>query len=150
MKNIFKIVGLFTILISLTSCKTEREKKVEALSNSYAKFVDSVASITIEDASTNWNEIENYFNKKLKDVNIEADLLETDYSYDAKINAATAKYENFKKLLIEKKAIIDKENEFEKPEIDTKKTSNSNKKLKNNNSGYLDIEDFEKPKSVSQ
>ncbi|WP_395043111.1 hypothetical protein [Flavobacterium sp.] len=147
MNNLIKIVTFFSILISLTSCKSEREIRVEVLTTDYVKFVDSVANITTQDVSNNWSQIEKYFYKKLKELNFEADLLENDYSFDARINAATAKYENLKKSLIKKKVIIDKENEDEPTNLDKE---NYKIKYRNQQSDNFEKEDLESAKSVSQ
>lgn len=110
MKTIIKSLSLVAILISFTSCQNEQEKKAEELANNYVKFVDSVANINQEEAIQNWDAIQEDNENKIIELNSEVDKLEDKSKLDEKINAATSKYEDCQKRLMELKAKYDVEN----------------------------------------
>jgi hypothetical protein len=110
MKTVIKSLSLVAILISFTSCQNEQEKKAEALADNYVKFVDSVANIDQEEAIQNWDAIQENYESKTIELNNEVDKLEDKSKLDEKINAATSKYEDCQKRLMELKAKYDVEN----------------------------------------
>ena len=110
MKTIIKSLSLVAILISFTSCQNEQEKKAEQLAHNYVKFVDSVANIDQEEAIENWDAIQEDYESKTIELNSEVDKLEDKSKLDEKINAATSKYEDCQKRLMELKAKYDVEN----------------------------------------
>ena len=65
MKNSIPLLGLFLLVISFTSCKTETEKKAEIVTDNYIRFVDSVTHKTTADAAANWSNIEKYFENEV-------------------------------------------------------------------------------------
>lgn len=110
MKTVIKTLSLVAILISFTSCQNEQEKKTEALADNYVKFVDSVANIDQEEAIQNWDAIQKDYENKTLELNSEIDKLEGNSNLNEKINAATSKYEDCQKKLMELKAKYDNEN----------------------------------------
>lgn len=111
MKKLIKSTGLLTILLAFVSCTSEQEKKAERLTDNYIRFVDSVAAIPTDEAAAKWDQIEKIYDKKTNQLNTEVDKLENKTAIDKKINEAEARYENFKILIIEKKVILDANNE---------------------------------------
>ena len=110
MKTLIKSLSLVAILISFTSCQNEQEKKAETLANNYVKFVDSVANINQEEAIQNWDAILQDYENKTTELNNEVDKLEDKSKLDVKINAATSKYEDYQKNIMELKAKYVNEN----------------------------------------
>jgi hypothetical protein len=100
MKNSIPLLGFFLIAITFTSCKSEDEKRAEIVTNDYVRFVDSIIHKSDVDALANWPTIDNDFEKKTNELNIEIDKLEDSHDFDAKIDSATAKYEAFKISII--------------------------------------------------
>jgi hypothetical protein len=111
MKTLIKSTGFLAILLALVSCTSEQEKKAGLLADNYIRFVDSVAAIPSEEAAAKWDEIEKIYDKKTSTLNIEVDKLENKAALDKKINEAVARYENFKILIIEKKVVLEANNE---------------------------------------
>jgi hypothetical protein len=111
MKKLIKSTGLLTVILAFVSCTSEQEKKAERLTDNYIRFVDSVAAIPSDEAAAKWNEIEKIYDNKTSTLNTEVDKLENKAKLDKKINEAVARYENFKILIIEKKVILDANNE---------------------------------------
>lgn len=111
MKKVIKSIGVLTILLAIVSCTSKQEKKVQQLTDNYIRFVDSVAAIPADEAATKWNEIEKVYDKKVNQLNREVDKLDNKSAIDKKINEADARYENFKIIIIEKKVVLDAQNE---------------------------------------
>lgn len=117
MKTIFKTLSIAVVLISLTSCQNEQEKKTEKLTNNYIKFVDSVANIDQDKALENWNTIQETYELKTTELNNEIDKLENKSVWNEKINAATFRYEECQKKLMDIKV----KNELETSAISARK-----------------------------
>ena len=103
MKNLATLLTLFVLLVTFTSCKTDQQKKAEIVTNNYVKYIDSVTKKGISNAIIDWNHIAKGFEKKSNELNIEIDKLENVKRFDDKINPATAKYEDFRNIVFEKK-----------------------------------------------
>lgn len=110
MKRLIQPFALLSIIALLTSCKNEQQEKVEKLTDSYVKYVDSLASVTSDDVVTRWNEIEENLNSKTASLKDEISKLEDKNDLDKKIKAVELKYEAFKKGVLEKKAEIEAKN----------------------------------------
>lgn len=110
MKYQIKIFTILAISFLLTSCKNEQEEKVEKLTDSYIKYVDSLASIKSDDVVAKWNEIEEDFNSKSQSLKNEINKLENKKDLDKKTEAAFFKYEEFKKGILVKKVALDAKN----------------------------------------
>ena len=59
MKILIKPFALFSIVALLISCKDEQQVKVEKLTESYSKYLDSLTLEKSEEIVSKWNEIEN-------------------------------------------------------------------------------------------
>ena len=106
MKNSIPLLGLFLLVISFTSCKTETEKRAEIVTDNYVRFVDSVTHKTTADAAANWSTIEKYFEKQSNELNCTIDNLDDTSAFDAKIDSATAKYEAFRNSILQQKEVF--------------------------------------------
>jgi len=100
MKNAIPLLGFFLIAISLTSCKTQEEKKAEQVTNNYVHFVDSISHESNTNILANWASINTSFENKTAEINTEIDNLEDNHDFDAKIDSAIAKYEVLKKTVL--------------------------------------------------
>lgn len=114
MKNSVLLFGFFFLTITFTSCKSEKEKKAELVTNKYVCFIDSVTQKTTADAAANWSTIEKYFEKQSNELNSTIDNLEDTADFDAKIDSATAKYEAFRHSIWQQKGILKGANLSEK------------------------------------
>ncbi|RDI53762.1 hypothetical protein [Flavobacterium glaciei] len=114
MKNALALFGFLFLIITFTSCKSDKEKKAELVTNKYVRFVDSVTQKTTADAAANWSTIEKYFEKQSTELNSTIDQLENTAAFDAKIDSATAKYEAFRNSIRERKKNLKGTNLLEK------------------------------------
>lgn len=110
MKKLIQPFALLSIIALFTSCKNEQQEKVEKLTDSYVKYVDSLASVTSDDVVTRWSEIEENFNAKTASLKNEINKLEDKNDLDKKIDAIELKYKEFKKGILAKKAEIEAKN----------------------------------------
>lgn len=110
MKKLIQPFALLSVIALFTSCKNEQQEKVEKLTDSYVKYVDSLASVTSDDVVTRWSEIEENFNAKTASLKNEINKLEDKNDLDKKIDAIELKYKEFKKGILAKKAEIEAKN----------------------------------------
>ncbi|WP_298122103.1 DUF6565 domain-containing protein [Flavobacterium sp.] len=110
MKKLIHSLAILSVIVLFTSCKNEQQEKVEKLTDSYVKYVDSLASVTSDDVVTKWSEIEENFNSKTASLKDEINKLEDKNDFDKKIEAVGLKYEAFKKGVLTKKAEIEAKN----------------------------------------
>ncbi|WP_298139375.1 DUF6565 domain-containing protein [Flavobacterium sp.] len=110
MKKLIHSLAILSVIVLFTSCKNEQQEKVEKLTDSYVKYVDSLASVTSDDVVTKWSEIEENFNSKTSSLKDEIKKLEDKNDFDKKIEAVELKYEAFKKGVLTKKAEIEAKN----------------------------------------
>ena len=106
MKNPVLLFCFLFLTITFTSCKSEKEKKAELVTNKYVRFIDSVTDNTAAAAAPNWPTIEKYFEKQSTELNSTIDELEDTADFDAKIDSATAKYESFRHSIWQQKGIL--------------------------------------------
>jgi hypothetical protein len=111
MKNLIKPITIITLSLACISCKSDQEERTEKLTNDYLQFVDSVSTVSADDAAAKWDSIEKLYDKKTEVLNTEVDKLENKSAIEEKINLAATKYEEFKKSIIEKKVALDAQNE---------------------------------------
>jgi hypothetical protein len=113
MKKINLTFALIATAIVFTSCKDEKQEKAQKSLDAYAQYVDSVSTIADEEATENWETIENDYAKLKMDAENSlanaSDKLKLQTSFD---NSAM-KYEEFKTNILSEK---------EKTDSDTVKT----------------------------
>ena len=110
MKILIKPFALFSIVALLISCKDEQQVKVEKLTESYSKYLDSLTLEKSEEIVSKWNEIENEFNNKTTALKNEINQLDNKDDFEKKFAAVGIRYEDFKKDILVKKAEIDAKN----------------------------------------
>ena len=111
MKILIKPFALFSIVALLISCKDEQQVKVEKLTESYSKYLDSLTLEKSEEIVSKWNEIENEFNNKTTALKNEINQLDDKDDFEKKFAAIGIRYEDFKKDILVKKAEIDAKND---------------------------------------
>lgn len=109
MKYSTKLLVLFLIVLTFNSCQSEEEKNAEILTKKYVRLVDSITNKNALDAMSHWPGIEQYFEKKTNEINVEIDKLDDNHDFDARIDSATAKYERFRNKIILQKVNLQKE-----------------------------------------
>lgn len=110
MKILIKPFALFSIVALLISCKDEQQAKVEKLTESYSKYLDSLTLEKSEEIVSKWNEIEKEFNNKTTALKNEINQLDDKDDFEKKFAAVGIRYEDFKKDILVKKAEIDAKN----------------------------------------
>lgn len=110
MKILIKPFALFSIVALLISCKDEQQVKVEKLTESYSKYLDSLTLEKSEEIVSKWNEIEKEFNNKTTALKNEINQLDDKDDFEKKFAAVGIRYEDFKKDILVKKAEIDAKN----------------------------------------
>jgi len=99
MKKSNLIFGLAILLVAFTSCKDEKSTQAEKTLDTYVVYVDSIETISTEEARTNWAAIEaNYQARNDAAQQALADL-EDQEKAQARIDASNAKYETLKAKL---------------------------------------------------
>ncbi len=99
MKKSKLIFGISILVIGFTSCKDEKNDQAEKTVETYVVYVDSVETISPEEAKTNWAVIEtNYQARNAAAQEALADLKDKEVA-QAKIDASNAKYEALKAKL---------------------------------------------------
>lgn len=110
MKKFIKPFAALAVIALLTSCKNEEQEKVEKLTDSYVKYVDSLAAITSDEVVTRWSEIDDEFNAKTASLKTEINKLTDTTELNKRIASVTVKYEAFKKGVLAKKVELDAKN----------------------------------------
>lgn len=110
MKILIKPFALFSIVALLISCKDEQQAKVEKLTESYSKYLDSLTLEKSEEIVSKWNEIEKEFDNKTTALKNEINQLDDKDEFEKKFAAVGIRYEDFKKDILVKKAEIDAKN----------------------------------------
>jgi hypothetical protein len=103
MKHSTLLLAFILIAITFTSCKSEKEKKVQQLTDQYVRLVDSITNKNTNDAMANWPSTDLYYQKKTREINVELDKLEDNHDYDAKVDSAIAKYVSYRRSIFQQK-----------------------------------------------
>lgn len=94
-KSVFTIGILATVALAFTSCKDEKATKAEKTVNNYVVYVDSLGSVTADDAKANWEAIDASYQMKVAEA--ETSLTESDNeALREKLAASKMKYEAMK------------------------------------------------------
>jgi hypothetical protein len=107
-KNVLKI-GLFSIiLIGTFSCKNKEKELADKRIVELESFVDSIKSVSDTEREANWEKSSADFDRK--EMNANAALMdldeETRLTSQAKIDASTAKYDEYKAKVVSNQAIV--------------------------------------------
>ncbi len=107
-KNVFKI-GLFSmILIGIFSCQNKEKELANKRIAELESYVDSLKLVSEADREANWEKISAEFEKK--EINANAALIdldeETRSASQAKIDASSTKYDEYKATMAANQAIV--------------------------------------------
>lgn len=94
-----KKVLLYSIAVAsvaFVSCKSETEKEAEKTVNSYTSFTDSVGSLAVSDAKSNWASIESSYQTRAAAAESAVTTLADDASAKDRVEAGRQKYERLK------------------------------------------------------
>ena len=105
MKILIKPFALFSIVALLISCKDEQQAKVEKLTESYSKYLDSLTLEKSDEIVSKWNEIEKEFDNKTTALKNEINQLDDKDEFEKKFAAVGIRYEDFKKDILVKKDV---------------------------------------------
>lgn len=96
MKNTQLLFGIAFVAMGFVSCKDEKAAQAEKTIDTYVAYVDSIKNVTVENAKTNWNTIEDKY--KIESEKAELALADIKENAEAqeRIEASKAKYEAFK------------------------------------------------------
>lgn len=94
MKNRNLILGAALAALSFTSCKSDQEKQAEKTVTNYTTYTDSIGSLSVAEAKTNWQAIEASYNSRTTEA--EAAVASADKTAQEKVAAGKAKYEGLK------------------------------------------------------
>ena len=102
--NFLKLpAALFFIVVVIYSCTKTNDERAQLVTTNYERFIDSVVKTGSENGIKNWNSIDQEYNKKSTELQLEIDKLEDHTNWDKNINSAAAKYEQFRNKTIEEK-----------------------------------------------
>ncbi len=96
MKSTNLALGLAAIACSLTSCKNETETKAEKTVDTYVVYVDSLGSVSEEEAKANWAAIEAAYQQRTQEAEAAIADLEDKTKAQERLDASRAKYEELK------------------------------------------------------
>lgn len=106
MKKVNLILGAAIIAIGLTSCKSESEKQAEMTFDSYEKYVDSVATVSNEEAKANWQSIEMAYNERTAEAEMAIENFVNKENAQARLDKVSAKYAELKAKMDAEAAVI--------------------------------------------
>ncbi|UMY65677.1 MULTISPECIES: hypothetical protein [unclassified Flavobacterium] len=95
MKNM-SLYALAALSMAFVSCKSETEKEAEKTLNQYTSFTDSVRSLAVADAKSNWAAIEASYQARATAADSAAAALRDDASAKDRLDAGREKYEQLK------------------------------------------------------
>lgn len=108
-KNVFKIGLLTMILIGMVSCKNKEKEMADQRIAELENFVDSLKSVSDAEREANWDKISADFDSKELSANDALVSLdeETKVTSQAKINASTTKYGEYRTNIETNKAAVE-------------------------------------------
>ena len=100
MKKGTLLLGVAIIALGFTSCKDEKETQATKAVDNYVVYVDSIEKVAIEDARTDWENIDAGY--QLRMIEAEASLANLKDSLQAqeRITASKGKYETFRTKIV--------------------------------------------------
>ncbi|MDR6843730.1 DUF6565 domain-containing protein [Flavobacterium granuli] len=107
MKNVKLTFVLLVIGIAFTSCKDEKQETAQKSLDAYSKYVDSVSNITKEEATENWDAIENDYSRLKTDAETSLANATDKAKLETNLNNSEAKYEEFKNNILAEKEATD-------------------------------------------
>lgn len=96
MKSKNLVVGMAVIALAFTSCKDEKETQAEKTVDTYVVYVDSLGTISSDDAKANWEAIDASYQMRSAEAEAALENLKDREKAQARIEASRAKYEEMK------------------------------------------------------
>lgn len=96
MKSSNLVLGMAVVALAVTSCKSEGEKQAEKTVDTYEKYVDSVSTVTVADAKTNWQSVEDTYNQKTAAAEAALAEMKDKAAAEARLEKSKAKYAELK------------------------------------------------------
>lgn len=96
MKIVKTLLVVTALALLLTSCKDEKKEKVELLVKNYTTYIDSISKVAVNDAASQWQQIENQAENKKMEVEAELSTLDDKTEYEKIIETSSQKYNAFK------------------------------------------------------
>lgn len=107
MKNLKTIFVLAVMAVTITSCKNTERERVETSVDSYTTYIDSVSNVALENASQQWDEIENTVRDKKSEAENQLQSLKDKTPYEQKIETSSKKYDAFRQDVLTEKQKAD-------------------------------------------
>ncbi|MDY0344874.1 MAG: hypothetical protein RBR28_14985 [Lentimicrobium sp.] len=93
MKKRNLILGIALMALGFASCTDKKATQAEESVTAYTDYVDSVRSIPAEEASANWQAIDDSYQLKINNAEVALENLKDKEEAQARIDASKAKYE---------------------------------------------------------
>jgi hypothetical protein len=100
MKNLKSLFVASVVAATFVSCADEKKTQAEKAVNNYTAYIDSVSNVASEDLAEKWDAVENAYIAKKIEAESALENLEDRAELDRKIEASSAKYEEFKANLV--------------------------------------------------
>lgn len=110
MKNLKITLALVASAIVLTSCKDEKQEMAQKSLDSYTKYVDSVSTVTKENAVENWTLIENDYDRLKTEAETSLATASEKEKLQSSLDNSATKYEDFKNNVLAEKEKLDASN----------------------------------------
>jgi hypothetical protein len=102
MKKGTLLLGVAIIALGFTSCKDEKETQAAKAVDNYVVYVDSIEKVSIEDANTNWDQIDAGYQLRMNEAEASLANLKDSIQAQERIMASKEKYETLKtKIIVE-------------------------------------------------
>lgn len=103
MKNLKLALGVFAMGAILTSCADKNTEMANDSVKSYENYVDSVQNLAAEESAANWAAVEDNYERMKMNAEGSLETVTDKQDLQAKIDASTAKYQEYKtKVVVEK------------------------------------------------
>lgn len=109
MKNLKVILVFVAGATFLTSCKETEKEMAEERVDSFTNYVDSISNVAADKSAETWNDVEVGYNKAKMDAEAALANATDKETYQAKLDKANMKYEDYKAQVVEEKNKMDRE-----------------------------------------
>lgn len=96
MKKVNLFLGAAIIALGFTSCKSESEKQAEKTFDAYEKYVDSVNTVTTDEAKANWAAIEASYSERTAEAEAALVSMKDQENAAERLEKAKTKYAELK------------------------------------------------------
>jgi hypothetical protein len=110
MKNLKLTLGLLVITTAFTACTDEKKEQAEKDVAMYTKYVDSVSSLEMEQASLEWDAIQNNYDTYKMNAENSLNGVSENENLQESINTTTVKYEDYKVRIVTEKEKMNMQN----------------------------------------